>query len=124
MAGQFEGKVAFITGAARGQGRAHALRLARDGADIVGIDLCNQIATVDYPMASKDDLDETTKLVEQRGARMISLVGDVRDRAFLDGAYEEGLRTFGRVDFVVANAGIMPIWGKELEHDAGLAGLP
>lgn len=113
MAGQFEGKVAFITGAARGQGRAHALRLARDGADIVGIDLCNQIATVDYPMASKDDLDETTKLVEQRGARMISLVGDVRDRAFLDGAYEEGLRTFGRVDFVVANAGIMPIWGKE-----------
>ena len=113
MAGQFEGKVAFITGAARGQGRAHALRLARDGAGIVGIDLCGQIATVDYPMATKDDLDETTKLVEERGARMISLTGDVRDRAFLDGAYEEGLRTFGRVDFVIANAGIMPIWGKE-----------
>ena len=113
MAGQFEGKVAFITGAARGQGRAHALRLARDGADIVGTDLCNQIATVDYPMATKDDLDETVRLVEERGARMISLTGDVRDRGFLDGAYEEGLRTFGRVDFVIANAGIMPIWGKE-----------
>jgi SDR family mycofactocin-dependent oxidoreductase len=113
MAGQFEGKVAFITGAARGQGRAHARRLARDGADIVGIDLCSQIATVDYPMATKDDLDETVRLVEERGARMISLIGDVRDRGFLDGAYEEGLRTFGRVDFVIANAGIMPIWGKE-----------
>jgi len=113
MAGQFEGKVAFITGAARGQGRAHALRLAREGADIVGIDLCAQIATVDYPMATTDDLDETKKLVEQPGARMMSLVGDVRDRAFLGRAYDEGLRSFGRIDFVIANAGIMPIWGKE-----------
>ncbi len=111
MAGQFEGKVALITGAARGQGRAHALRLARDGADIVGIDLCAQIASVAYPMATKDDLDETIELVERRGGRMIGLVGDVRDREFLDGAYDEGQRSFGRIDFVVANAGIMPIWG-------------
>jgi len=111
MGGQFEGKVALITGAARGQGRAHALRLARDGADIVGIDLCAQIGTVAYPMATKDDLDETIELVGQRGARMIGLVGDVRDREFLDEAYDEGQRSFGRIDFVVANAGIMPIWG-------------
>jgi SDR family mycofactocin-dependent oxidoreductase len=112
MTGQFEGKVAFVTGAARGQGRAHAVRLARDGANIVGIDLCAQIATVAYPMATKDDLDETVKLVEQQGAQMISLVGDVRDRAFLDHACSEAFRGFGRLDFVVANAGIMPIWGE------------
>jgi SDR family mycofactocin-dependent oxidoreductase len=112
MAGQFEGKVAFITGAARGQGRAHALRLARDGADIVGIDLCAQIASVDYPMATRGDLDETTKLVEQQGSKMIGLTGDVRDRDFLASAYDECLRSFGRIDFVVANAGIMPVWGE------------
>jgi len=124
MAGQFEGKVAFITGAARGQGRAHARRLARDGAGIVGIDLCGQIATVDYPMATKDDLDETVRLVEESGARMISLIGDVRDRAFLDGAYEEGLRTFGRVDFVIASsmAGVVPTMRTLAGHTLGLLG--
>ncbi|EUA54514.1 short chain dehydrogenase family protein [Mycobacterium xenopi 4042] len=77
------GKVAFITGAARGQGRAHALRLACDGADIIAVDLCGQIASVPYPLATPDDLAATAKLVEDAGARVVACQGDVRDRASL-----------------------------------------
>jgi SDR family mycofactocin-dependent oxidoreductase len=115
MPGRFDGKVAYITGAARGQGRAHAIRLAGDGATIVGVDLCEQIGTVDYPMSTRDDLDQTAKLVEQVGGQMLALVGDVRDRECLEEVYREGIATFGRIDYVVANAGIMPIWGRHAD---------
>jgi SDR family mycofactocin-dependent oxidoreductase len=100
-----EGKVAFITGAARGQGRAHAVRLAREGADILGVDICAPIESMDYPNASKDDLDETVALVEAEGRKMIGLVADVRDRKALGRAFDEGMAALGRVDIVIANAG-------------------
>jgi len=112
MAGRVEGKVAFITGLARGQGRAHAVRLAAEGADIVGIDICAQVDTVDYAMSTPDDLQQTIKLVEDQGRRIIAKVGDVRDIASIRSTYSEGLDTFGHIDLVVANAGIMPVWGK------------
>jgi len=113
MAGRFEGKVAFITGVARGQGRAHAVRLASEGANIIGIDLCDQIKTVAYPMSTLADLDETTKLVEGLGSRMIARPADVRDRESLQTVLDEGVEAFGRLDFVIANAGIMPMFGPE-----------
>ncbi|EID16615.1 3-ketoacyl-ACP reductase [Mycobacterium xenopi RIVM700367] len=103
------GKVAFITGAARGQGRAHALRLACDGADIIAVDLCGQIASVPYPLATPDDLAATAKLVEDAGARVVACQGDVRDRASLAAALQAGLDELGRLDIVVANAGIAPM---------------
>lgn len=105
--GSVEGKVAFITGAARGQGRSHAVRLAAEGADIVGIDLCRQLDSVNYPMSSPDDLDETVKLVEAEGRRMIAVQADVRDLDALRAVVAQGLEEFGRLDIVLANAGIM-----------------
>lgn len=115
MIRRLDGKVAFITGAAGGQGRAHAVRLAREGANIGGIDICSQIETVEYPMATKDDLDETVRLVEATGQRMIGRVGDVRDRASIEAAFAETVAEFGRVDFVIANAGISPNWGAHCQ---------
>jgi SDR family mycofactocin-dependent oxidoreductase len=111
MALPLAGKVAYITGAARGQGRSHAIRLAEGGADIIGVDLCAQIEGVAYPMSTPADLDETVRLVEKAGGRMVAGVGDVRDADSLAAVYESGLAQFGRLDFVVANAGIMPIFG-------------
>lgn len=107
--GPLAGKVALITGAARGQGRAHALRLASDGADIIAVDLCDQIASVPYPLATADDLAATVKLVEDAGARIVARPGDVRERGSLGGAVQAGLDEFGRLDIVVANAGIAPM---------------
>jgi len=115
MPGRLDGKVAFITGVAGGQGRAHAVRLAREGANIGGIDICAQIETVEYPMATKDDLDQTVKLVEETGQRMIGRVGDVRVRSSIEAAYAETLAEFGRIDFVIANAGISPNWGAHCQ---------
>jgi SDR family mycofactocin-dependent oxidoreductase len=112
MPGRLQGKTAFITGAARGQGRAHAVKLASEGADIVGVDLCAQIGSVDYAMSTPDDLQETVKLVEEADRRMHARIGDVRDIESLRTAYQEGLEMFGHIDLVVANAGIMPIWGS------------
>ncbi|MCV7440151.1 mycofactocin-coupled SDR family oxidoreductase [Mycobacterium seoulense] len=109
MTRPLEGKVAFITGAARGQGRAHAVRLAGDGANIIAVDLCDQIASVPYPLATEDDLAETVKLVEDTGARIVAARGDVRERASLSAALQRGLDEFGRLDIVVANAGIAPM---------------
>ncbi len=106
---QFDGKVAFITGAARGQGRSHAVRFAEEGADIIAIDLCRQIESVAYPMATLDDLDETVELVEKTGRRIVARQADVRDFERLKSVVNEGVAELGRLDFVLANAGIAPI---------------
>lgn len=103
------GKVAFITGAARGQGRAEAQRLAGDGADIIAIDLCEQIDSVPYPLATPDDLAATVKLVEEAGGRIVALQADVRDEEALRAALRTGVDQLGRLDIVVANAGIAPM---------------
>jgi SDR family mycofactocin-dependent oxidoreductase len=107
--GALDGKVAFITGAARGQGRAEAVRLASDGANIIAVDICGQIASVPYPLATADDLAATVKLVEDTGARIVAQQADVRDQAALATALQAGLDEFGRIDIVVANAGIAPM---------------
>ncbi|MGB3331565.1 MAG: mycofactocin-coupled SDR family oxidoreductase [Mycobacterium sp.] len=107
--GNLQGKVALITGAARGQGRAHALRLAADGADIIAVDLCQQIDSVPYPLADAEDLAATVKLVEDTGARIVARQADVRDQVALGAALQAGLDELGRVDIVVANAGIAPM---------------
>ncbi|OBF53654.1 3-ketoacyl-ACP reductase [Mycobacterium sp. 852002-50816_SCH5313054-b] len=109
MVSQLDGKVAFITGVARGQGRSHAIRLARDGANIVGIDICADIPANGYPMASRDELDETVALVEAEGAKMLGLVADVRDFHQVQSAVDAGVEQFGRLDIVLANAGIAPV---------------
>jgi len=101
-----DGKVAFISGIARGQGRAHALRLAADGARIVGFDLCGQIETVPFAMSTPDDLAETVRLVEDAGGAIVAEVADVREQGEVDAVFKRGLAEFGRVDIVVANAGI------------------
>jgi len=113
MAMQFDGKVAFITGAARGQGRSHAVRFAEEGADIIAFDLCDQIDSVAYPMATREDLDETVNLVEKTGRRIVAEQGDVRDFDRLKAVVATGVAELGRVDFVLANAGILPAFGEQ-----------
>ena len=111
MGNGLDGKVAFITGAARGQGRSHAVRFAEEGADIIAVDLCEQIDSVTYPMATREDLDETVNLVEKTGRRIFAEQADVRDFDRLKAVVAQGVAEFGRLDFVLANAGIMPILG-------------
>jgi SDR family mycofactocin-dependent oxidoreductase len=105
--GTLDGKVAFISGIARGQGRSHALRLAGEGADIIGIDICRDIATMDYPNATPADLAETTKLVAQLGRRVITSEADVRDSGAVRHAIDAGVADLGRLDIVLSNAGIV-----------------
>jgi SDR family mycofactocin-dependent oxidoreductase len=107
--GRVEGKVAFITGAARGQGRSHAVHLAEEGADIIAVDLCEDIASNEYPLARPEDLDETARLVEKTGRRIVPIHADVRDRKALGEALGTGIAEFGKLDVVVANAGICPL---------------
>lgn len=102
-----EGRVAVITGAARGQGRAHAVRLAADGADIIALDICHDIDSMDYPNATPADLDETVRLVEALDRRIIASHTDVRDGAAVQSAIDGGVASLGRLDIVVANAGII-----------------
>ena len=104
--GRVEGKVAFITGAARGQGRSHAIRLAEEGADIIAVDLCAQVDTVPYPMATPEDLDQTVKAVEALDRRIVATQADVRDYPALKAALDDGVAQLGRLDIVAANAGI------------------
>src|ERR1700729_265412 len=108
MAGRLDGKVALITGAARGQGRSHAVRLAQDGADVIAVDVCRQIDSVAYPLATPADLARTVSEVEALGRRIVAVEADVRDAAALRAAVASGVAQLGAVDIVVANAGIGP----------------
>jgi SDR family mycofactocin-dependent oxidoreductase len=106
MPGRVEGKVALITGAARGQGRAHAVRLAEEGAHIIAVDICAPIANVPYPAATEQDLKETVRLVEALDRRIVTSVTDIRDLTGLTAAVDAGVAELGRLDIVVGNAGI------------------
>jgi (+)-trans-carveol dehydrogenase len=110
MPGRVEGKVAFITGAGRGQGRSHAVKLASEGADIIAIDICHDVEGA-LPMATPDDLAETIKLVEAQDRRIVAAQGDVRDLDGLQAAVDVGVEELGRLDIVVANAGIASMGG-------------
>jgi SDR family mycofactocin-dependent oxidoreductase len=104
--GRVDGKVAFITGAARGQGRSHAIRLAEEGADIIAVDICEDVASATYAMGTTDELAETAKHVEAAGRRVVTFTADVRDQEALHRAANEGASELGKIDVVVANAGI------------------
>jgi (+)-trans-carveol dehydrogenase len=104
--GRVADKVAFITGAARGQGREYAIRLAEEGADIIAVDVCEDIDGVGYPGPSETDLADTAALVEKSGRRVVTVKADVRDLESLRAALEQGVSTLGALDIVVANAGI------------------
>ncbi len=110
MAGRMEGKVALVTGAARGQGRSHALRLAREGADVVAVDLCAPIDTIEmYGPSTEEDLAETVRQVEDLDRRIVSHVADVRDSGALGAAVDAGVSQLGKLDVVCANAGVFEI---------------
>jgi len=108
-----EEKVAFITGAARGQGRAHALRLADEGADVIAVDICRQLDSVEYKMSTPEDLEETGRLVTEKGRRIVTCQADVRNFDEMKQALDKGLAELGRLDIVVANAGILPAVGEQ-----------
>jgi (+)-trans-carveol dehydrogenase len=112
--GRVEGKVAFITGAARGQGRSHALRLAEEGADIIAVDFVQDIDTVPYGLASRDEFELTVKQVEATGRRIVAVEADVRDYDALKAAVDRGVDELGRLDIVSANAGVLSL-GKAHE---------
>src|SRR5712675_1479309 len=116
MTGRLEGKVAFITGAARGQGRSHAVRLAEEGADIIAVDIAKQVDSVPYPMATPEDLAETVRQVEALDRRIVATQADVRDYAGLKQALDEGVTQLGRLDIVCSNAGIAS-FGQAAELD-------
>jgi SDR family mycofactocin-dependent oxidoreductase len=106
MSGRVAGKVALITGAARGQGRADALRLAEEGADVIVVDVCAPLPSVPYDSATPEDLAETVSLIEKTGRRVISGIVDVRDLDRLRGIVDDAVQQLGRLDIIVANAGI------------------
>jgi SDR family mycofactocin-dependent oxidoreductase len=109
--GRVQGKVAFVTGAGRGQGRSHAVRLAEEGADIIAVDLCHDIDSLAYSLATPDDLKETARLVEEKDRRIVAVQADVRERAQLREAIERGIAELGKLDIVVAQAGVIGQWG-------------
>jgi SDR family mycofactocin-dependent oxidoreductase len=112
--GRVDGKVAFITGAARGQGRNEAVHLAREGADIIGIDICEDVATVPMPLGTQQGLEETAEMVRETGREMLTSVVDVRDQEGLKAAVDAGVDRFGKLDVVVANAAVCTVqtWDK------------
>ncbi|MED5814091.1 mycofactocin-coupled SDR family oxidoreductase [Mycolicibacterium sp. 050232] len=118
--GNLDGKVAFITGVARGQGRSHAVTLAEQGAAVIGVDICADIASNPYPMASRDELDETVALVEAAGGKMLGSVADVRDFHAVKSALDTGVEQFGRLDIVLANAGVAPTAFREVTIEEDL----
>jgi (+)-trans-carveol dehydrogenase len=105
--GRLEGKVAFVTGAARGQGRSHAVRFAEEGADIIALDVVHDIATVPYPLGTPDELEETKRAVEALDRRILAYRVDVRDSDGVAAALADAVSRLGRLDIVVANAGIL-----------------
>jgi SDR family mycofactocin-dependent oxidoreductase len=112
VSGALQGRVAFITGAARGQGRAHAIRLAREGADIIASDICAPVSdSISYPAATPEDLAETVRAVEAEGRKVLARAVDIRDDAALRQLVSDGVEQFGRVDILVANAGVLS-WGR------------
>jgi SDR family mycofactocin-dependent oxidoreductase len=115
--GKLDGKVAFITGAARGQGRSHALRLASEGADVIAVDICRNLDTVLYPMATRADLDQTVSEVEALDRRIVAVQADVRDGKALRAAVEEGVAQLGSVDIVLANAGVAALGNTESDPE-------
>nr|WP_271213816.1 mycofactocin-coupled SDR family oxidoreductase [Rhodococcus wratislaviensis]GLK41079.1 3-ketoacyl-ACP reductase [Rhodococcus wratislaviensis] len=122
--GLADGKVAFISGLARGQGRSHAVRLAEEGADIIGFDICHDEPSVEYPLATPEDLDETIALVEKTGQRIHAVQADARDAEAVKKVVDDGVAEFGRLDIVLANAGIMAITGEQrLMPEAWHAGI-
>lgn len=130
--GRYDGKVVFVTGAARGQGRAHARRFAAEGADVIAVDVCGPVLPdVGYAPATVEDLDETARLVEKEGRRAVTRVADVRDQGALDAAVAEGVDELGRLDVVVANAAVASYhltWEVPEEHwatvlDVNLTGV-
>ncbi|MGD1257065.1 mycofactocin-coupled SDR family oxidoreductase [Mycobacterium seoulense] len=102
-----DGRVVFITGAARGQGRSHAVMCAEEGANIVGVDICHDIDAVPYKLGSLEDLEETARLVEKTGQQMVFQQADVRDKAALQAAFDKGVKEFGHIDTAIANAGVI-----------------
>jgi SDR family mycofactocin-dependent oxidoreductase len=122
--GLADNKVAFISGVARGQGRSHAVRLAEEGADIIGFDICANDDAVEYPLATREDLDETADLIEKFGRKAILRVADVRDYDAVKQVVDDGVAELGRLDIVLANAGVMAITGQErLRREAYFAGI-
>jgi SDR family mycofactocin-dependent oxidoreductase len=117
--GKLDGRVAVVTGAARGQGRSHAVTLAEAGADIIALDICADIENVRYPLARPADLEDTRRLVEKEGRRAVIYQADVREPSQVREAVDGGVRQLGRLDIVVANAGIAPL-GPDLPGSAFL----
>jgi SDR family mycofactocin-dependent oxidoreductase len=111
--GRVEGKVAFVTGAARGQGRSHALRLAQEGADIIAVDIESQIDSVPYPMSNPGDMEETVRQIEALDRRIVATQSDVRDFEAVKAALDDGVAQLGRLDIVAANAGIFSFGSME-----------
>jgi SDR family mycofactocin-dependent oxidoreductase len=117
--GRLDGRVVFITGAARGQGRSHAVLFAQEGADIVGVDICRQLDVVTYPLGTAEELAETAALVEKAGRGMLTRQADVRDKDALQAAFDAGVERFSHVDTVIANAGV--VLSNTRERDAAEA---
>jgi SDR family mycofactocin-dependent oxidoreductase len=118
--GDLDGRVVFVTGAARGQGRSHAVMCAEQGANIVGVDICEDLDVVPYKLGTYDDLEETARLVEKTGQRMVFQKADVRDRAALQEAFDAGVQEFGHIDTVLANAGVILSNADERDADEAL----
>jgi SDR family mycofactocin-dependent oxidoreductase len=118
--GDLDGRVVFVTGAARGQGRSHAVMCAEQGANIVGVDICENLDVVPYKLGTYDDLEETARLVEKTGQRMVFQKADVRDKAALQAAFDTGVQEFGHIDTALANAGVILSNADERDADEAL----